>query len=77
MNDLYLRNIVHRDFNINNIMLNFPELSPTIDELQDPQLFQKLEEKIHKRLESLHDPAFEVKVIDFGLSKVLKHGDFA
>ena len=40
-------------------------------------MFQKLEERIHKRLENLLDPAFEVKVIDFGLSKILKHGDFA
>ena len=34
LNELYKRNIVHRDININNIMLHFPDIMPTGTELE-------------------------------------------
>ena len=34
LNELYKRNILHRDFNINNIMLHFPDYLPIGKELE-------------------------------------------
>ena len=34
LNELYKRNILHRDININNIMLHFPDIMSTTEELQ-------------------------------------------
>ena len=33
LNAIYERNVVHRDLNINNVMLHFPDLEPTEGEL--------------------------------------------
>ena len=30
LNMIYEKNIIHRDLNINNVMIHFPELEPTL-----------------------------------------------
>ena len=49
MNELYKKNVIHRDLNINNVLLHFSKLEPTVPDLQDPEIF----DKIDKRRQSL------------------------
>ena len=77
LNSMYERNIMHRDLNINNVMLHFPELEPTDEELQDPHLLQKLEAIRLTKFKNLVDVDFNVKIIDFGLSTIISQGDVA
>ena len=50
MNAIYEKNIMHRDLNINNVMLHFSDLEPTLEEMQDPGLLDKLSEKKFKKI---------------------------
>ena len=43
LNGIYQQNIIHRDLNINNVMLHFPKLEPSVPALQDPDIFEKLD----------------------------------
>ena len=59
---------------MNNVLLHFPELKPTEAELQDPQLLVKLEQKRQMLIEQdLSMVQFEVKIADYGLSRVLQN----
>ena len=68
MNQIYKRNIFHRDLNVNNVMLHFPDCEPTPEELQDPNLLINLEARVKRRVVDLTEGNFTVKVIDFGLA---------
>ena len=36
LNSIYEKNIIHRDLNINNVVLHIPHLEPTENDLLDP-----------------------------------------
>ena len=72
---MYERNILHRDLNINNVMLHFPDLEPNHEELQDPRLFKYIDLLRNKRIEDLMAVDFEVRIIDYGLSCILPRGE--
>ena len=50
LNDIYEKNIMHRDINTNNVMLHFPDLEPTEDELQDPNLLLYMDIQWNKKI---------------------------
>ena len=77
LNMIYKKQIIHRDININNVMLHFPDLEPSDDELQDPTLLVQLEVLKQKKIQNLIGENFQVKIVDFGLACHLNHGDFA
>ena len=56
--------VVHRDLKLANIMLHFPDI-PCFDQLSSPEKLLFL-----KRVDLL-ETHFEVKVADFGLSRIL------
>lgn len=58
VNDLRMRNIVHRDLNIDNIMLHFPEFKPNSDEMQDPNLLNTMEKHVIKSIQDLSNATF-------------------
>ena len=58
VNAIYEKEIVHRDININNVMLHFPDLEPSEEELQDPTLLIKLEALKEKKLRNLVNENF-------------------
>ena len=68
--------IAHRDIHMNNVVLHFPELEPTAEELDNlQQYWHNLAERVYRRLISdLGNPNdhYQVKLIDFGLSKTLE-----
>ena len=39
LNDVYEKKIIHRDLNINNVVLHIPDLEPAEDELQNPAAY--------------------------------------
>lgn len=45
VNTLYQKQIIHRDININNVILHFPDIEPTSTELQNPRLLEVMEKK--------------------------------
>ena len=42
LNGVYAKGIIHRDLNVNNVLLHFPCLEPSQEELQDPRVLEKL-----------------------------------
>ena len=71
-------NIIHRDLNINNVCLHIPALEPNEEELQNPGKYLRKHHLMRKELmKDLNKIKFEVKIVDYGLSKILKHGEFA
>ena len=64
--------------NINNVVLHIPALEPREDELQDPfKYMNKLRFMRNDMLMDLTKIKFEVKIIDYGLSRILPHGELA
>ena len=50
-------------------MLHFPKLEPSVPALQDPEIFEKLDEKRNDLvLEDLTGAQFAVKIADYGIS---------
>ena len=45
VNDLYMKGIIHRDININNILIHFPSVKPTEQELQEPDIAKTITKK--------------------------------
>ena len=39
LNVIYQKRVIHRDMNINNVMLHVPALEPTEDDLDEPAKF--------------------------------------
>ena len=39
LNAIYQKRVIHRDMNINNVMLHIPALEPTEDDLNEPSKF--------------------------------------
>ena len=76
LNELYKRNIIHRDININNIMLHFPDNLPRGVELESPDYLRIQETQVIRRIQDLSDGSYEVKLIDYGLACELDHGQF-
>ena len=58
-------------------MLHFPELEPTEEELQDPELLTKMKAKRKQIVKDLTKVNFEVKITDYGLSRFLLKGERA
>ena len=53
-------------------MIHFLELEPSDSEIQDPNFLDKLQIKRKKLLKSgLNNVQFQVKIVDYGLSKLL------
>ena len=72
LSDVYDKNIIHRDLNINNVVIHIPDLEPSQEELQDPGAYlKKLGRERKTRLKDLTKIKFEVKIIDYGLSCIL------
>ena len=76
LKDLSDIDIVHRDLHLSNIVLHFPQLEPTKDEMNDIYTYiKKLDRRRHQILTQLDKIDFnqiKVKFIDFGLSKMLE-----
>ena len=69
LGDLHVRNIQHRNLTINDVMVHFPELEPTMEEMQDPNvlsILDRMEDQIIQSIQNLTDANFSVKIIDFG-----------
>ena len=69
LSDLHVRNIQHRNLNINDVMVHFPELEPTTEEMQDSNVLRMLdhmEDQVIQSIQNLTDANFSVKIIDFG-----------
>ena len=47
---MYENSIIHRDLNVNNVMLHFPDLEPSPKHLKDPRIFAKLKKKVQARI---------------------------
>ena len=75
---LYEKTIVHRDLNIKNVLIHFPELQPNTKELQRQEdRFYRTE--LAKRLEllmskPLTEVNFEIKIADLGMARTLSYG---
>ena len=64
--------------NIGNVVLHIPTLEPRYDELQNPfKYLRKLDFMRDEMIMDLTTIKFEVKIIDYGLSRILPHGYFA
>ena len=75
---LHQRQIIHRDLNVNNVMLHLPELEPTEEDLQDVDKYKKkLYQGREELLKDLITVKFQVKIIDYGLSRTLDPGSVA
>ena len=48
LNGIYSKGIIHRDLNVNNVLLHFPSLEPTEHELQDDKLVERIEKRRKK-----------------------------
>jgi serine/threonine protein kinase len=76
LRDLSKLEIVHRDLHLSNIVLHFPSLEPTEEEMDDIYTYMDtLSKRRHEILNKLGDDDFDdfqVKFIDFGLSKLLE-----
>ena len=75
MNEIYKKNVIHRDLNINNVLLHFPKLEPTEPDLQDPKIFEKIDKRRRCLvLSDLTEEYFSVKIADYGIScRLQKH----
>ena len=49
---------MHRDINTNNVMLHFPDLEPTEEELQDTNLLQRMDALYNKKIKNLANTEF-------------------
>ena len=76
---LYDRRIIHRDLNVNNVMLHLPELEPNAEDLKDLEeyLLEKLYPAREKMLKDLKNVNFQVKIIDYGISRTIDPGSVA
>ena len=77
LNATYQLGIIHRDLNINNVLLHVPAIERDEEDLQDPDLFQNLILMRSLLLKDLTKIEFEVKIADYGLSRILKYGQLA
>ena len=78
LNSIYEKNIIHRDLNINNVVIHLPTLEPTETDLLDPMSYiKKLIVERESLLNDLTKVDFQVKIIDYGLSKLLFNGMLA
>ena len=69
LNGIYSKGIIHRDLNVNNVLLHFPSLEPKEHELQDVKLVERMEMRRKKLVSSdLLQEEFSVKIADYGLS---------
>ena len=76
LKSIYDKKICHRDLNINNVMLHFPDIEPRKQDLQDKSLLRRIDAQRQKKIEDLSDGNFEVKIIDYGLARLLDHGKY-
>ena len=76
---MYDRRIIHRDLNVNNVMLHIPELEPNEEDLKDLEeyLLEKLYPIREKMLKDLRNVNFQVKIIDYGISRTIDPGSVA
>ena len=60
-------------------MLHIPELEPTVEDLQDlgEYLFEKLYPRRDQMLKDLRNFDFQVKIIDYGISRTIDPGSVA
>ena len=59
-------------------MLHIPALEPTEEDLQEPQQFITKVYVIRQQLlKDLTKASFDVKIVDYGLSRILQHGSLA
>ena len=78
LNSIYEKNIIHRDLNINNVVIHLPKLEPTGTDLLDPiSYLKRLAAEREALLSDLTKVDFQVKIIDYGLSKLLFSGMLA
>ena len=64
--------------NINNVVLHIPALEPRDYELDDPfKYLKKLKFMRNEMLMDLTTIKFDVKIIDYGLSRILPPGELA
>ena len=77
LNATYQLGIIHRDLNINNVLLHVPAIERTEEDLQSPDLFSNMIQMRKMLLKDLTKVDFQVKIADYGLSRVLKHGQLA
>ena len=77
LNATYQLGIIHRDLNINNVLLHVPAIERNEEDLQDPDLCENLVFLRNMLLKDLTKIEFEVKIADYGLSRILKAGQLA
>ena len=76
---LYDKRIIHRDLNVNNVMLHIPSLEPNEEDFEDLEdyRFEKLFAQREHMLKDLKNVDFQVKIIDYGLSRTIDPGSVA
>ena len=74
LNATYQLGIIHRDLNINNVLLHVPAIERKEADLQDPDLCENLVFLRNMLLKDLTKIDFQVKIADYGLSRILKAG---
>ena len=76
---MYDKRIIHRDLNINNVMLHIPSLEPTKEDMKDLEkyLLEKLFPAREQIMQDLRDHEFQVKIIDYGISRTIDPGSVA
>ena len=78
LNTIYQLKIIHRDLNINNVVLHIPMLEPSLDDLKDTRKYlDNLYAKRQEHFRDLTKTKFEVRIVDYGLSSILEHGCLA
>ena len=71
--DMYDLSIVHRDINIKNVLIHFPELDLTEEEMQnydDVSFRREHARRVHKLMTTkrLDEVNFKIKIADLGLA---------
>ena len=69
--------IIHRDININNVLIHVHAIEQSEEQLQDADLLDNILTLRENLLKDLTKVDFEVKIADYGLSRVLKEGQLA
>ena len=77
LNATYQLGIIHRDLNINNVLLHVPAIERNENDMQDPDLCENLVFLRNMLLKDLTKIEFQVKIADYGLSRILKAGQLA
>ena len=57
-------------------MLHFPDIEPQKQDLKDKNLLHRIDTQREKEIEDLSNGNFEVKIIDYGLARLLEYGTY-